>query len=534
MGKHARLDITPSGIIATHRSRRTVVALDPAQWDATIKADFAPLAAPIAEAVAKAGLKGKGIDVYYESRDAAVEMLTLPLASGDAQSAAGLRVRESLGGSMVPSQVTCARVPSGKSNASTTLLLAGERTRMIEVFADLVRAAGAQPDLLIPCRAATMRSAIAAVLSHQAQKTTVVLWLDRHGSSLAGGSGGVCRFARLLGGGYDHFVDAITRAAKDQGGIEHEQATDLLLRVGVPHRGRMMDEKLALSGDKVLPLLQPILQRFAVEIKQTIRFGLPDGESVRAELLLAGPGSLIPGLADLLSKLIETTVKVEFTPNDPALVRIEDLMPLGMTPAATDARRSFRRLLAAAAIGAAAAGVAIAVDTLWSRAEIAHLRGEVAANESKLEIVREKITTRDRIEGLRATLGRLDKLTDATVGHHPSWAAGVALTSRLGIPGLEVHELSGLVSNDGATLILKGLLPAPEGEPNPVSSLIEQLGKSPLASQVRVGTSRLVESDGLRSVQFAVTVYLTPLDPGEIVRVGTTHTTTSDAQGGNP
>ena len=535
LGTHARLDITPTGIIAMHRGQRTVVPMDPTQWDAAIKADFATLASPIAEAVSQAGLRGKGLEVCYESRDAAVEMLTLPLASHEAQAAAGLRVRESLGGSMVPSQITSARVPSGKSNASTTLLLAGERTRAVEAIAGLVRSAGAVPELLIPIRATTMRAAIASVLAYEAPSTTVVLWLDRHGASLAGGSGGVCRFARLLGGGYDLFVEALTRASREVGGLDNEHATELLLRVGIPQRGQMIDESRGLSGERVMPLLQPILQRFAVEIKQTIRFGLPEGESNRAELLLAGPGGQIPGLAETLASMIDTSVKVVPDSQNAVRSRIEALMPLGMTPAATAARRSFRRLLAAASLGAVAAGAAITGDILWSQAEISRLRAEVSANQGKLDIIRRDLATRDRIVSLRSTLGKLDALTDATIGRQPSWAAGIALASRLGIEGLQVHELTGLISSDGPTMIVKGLLPAPEGSANPVSALIDKLTSSPLASQVRIGSSRLVESDGLRAVQFAVTVLLSPLDPGDIVRLGSTNAaTTDDTRGGNP
>ncbi len=523
MGSHSRLEISPSGIIAVHRGSRTFIPVDPAAWEDTQKANFAPLMAPVAQAVAQAGLKGKHVQVVYESRESAVEMLTLPLASKEANAAAGLRVRESLGGSTILSQVTAARVPSGKSSASTTLLLAGERTRMVEAIAGLVKAAGAVPNSLVPAKAVAMRSAIASILGASVARTNVVLWLDRHCSSLAGGTGGLCSFARLLGGGYDLIVDAFRRAARDTGGLDFESASEMLLRYGMPRRGQTMGEAVKLDSDRVLPLLQPALQRFAVEIKQTMRFGLPEGESSRAELILAGPGAAIPGLADTLSTLIETSVRVQNAEADHARERIQAVMPLGMTPAATDARRARHRLMAAAAAGAIFAGAAIAADLSWSKSEVERLRTIVAENERQLEVVRTKVAARDKLDSLSETLGKLDTLAEATVGSAPSWAAGIALASRLGIPGLEVHELTGLSASDGPTLIIKGILPAPEGQPNPVSALLEKLNASPLASQVRIGSSRLVESHGSRAVHFSVTVFLAPLNPGDIVRVSEAH-----------
>ena len=143
--------------------------------------------------------------------------------------------------------------------------------------------------------------------------------------------------------------------------------------------------------------------------------------------MLAGPGGQIPGLAETLASMIDTSVKVVPDSQNAVRSRIEALMPLGMTPAATAARRSFRRLLAAASLGAVAAGAAITGDILWSQAEISRLRAEVSAHHGKLDIIRRDLATRDRIVSLRSTLGKLDALTDATIGRQPSWAAGIAL-----------------------------------------------------------------------------------------------------------
>ncbi len=525
LSSHPRLDISSSGITAEHRKTRVFVPVDARSWDGIVKADYEPLKAPIAEAITAAGLRGRNLVVSYDSRDSAVEMLTLPMGSTEAQAAATLRVRESLGGSLVPSQVTSARVPSGKSNATTTLLLAGERTALIDRIASLVRAGGAVPVTLIPARACTLRSAIASVLTQDSGRTTAVLWLDRHHSALAGGVGGLCSFARTLGGSFELLVEAFRRASNASDGCDAEQACEVLLRCGIPARGKSLEETLNLHGDKVLPAIQPVLQRLAVEIKQTLRFGLPEGESTRAELILVGPGSVIPGLADALAGLTEISIKTPAVAGDAKRERIEALMNLGITPLEIERRRSTRRIVAAAAIGAVAAGLAITVDAMWSRQEIVELREQVAKNALALDVVNANLATRDRIEVLKTTVGRLDSLADATLGHQPSWAAGLALTSRLGVPGLELHEVTGLSSNDGPTLVIKGLLPSPEGSPNPVSELIEKLGSSPLVSQVRIGSSRLVESEGTRSLQFAVTVFLRTLDPGEIVRVSATNET---------
>ena len=60
---------------------------------------------------------------------------------------------------------------------------------------------------------------------------------------------------------------------------------------------RLIGEGYGLAGTQVVPLLQPVLQRFIVELRQSLRFGLNDNDRANLSLFITGPGSAVKGLS---------------------------------------------------------------------------------------------------------------------------------------------------------------------------------------------------------------------------------------------
>lgn len=91
------------------------------------------------------------------------------------------------------------------------------------------------------------------------------------------------------------FIDAYRRCVSDKGddlAPPTERARELCFRHGVPGRGDVLDEALGLTGRDALapaPAGDPAL---AVEVKNTLRFGLRStlAESVRVEFTGQRPG----------------------------------------------------------------------------------------------------------------------------------------------------------------------------------------------------------------------------------------------------
>ena len=56
--------------------------------------------------------------------------------------------------------------------------------------------------------------------------------------------------------------------------------------------------------------MQPIIQRYMIETRQTVRFGMGENDIPRTTLILAGPGTKIPNLASLFENQLEFAVEM--------------------------------------------------------------------------------------------------------------------------------------------------------------------------------------------------------------------------------
>ncbi|MEZ6211894.1 MAG: hypothetical protein R3B46_11690 [Phycisphaerales bacterium] len=76
----------------------------------------------------------------------------------------------------------------------------------------------------------------------------------------------------------------------------------MLFEIGLPERDTVVDAARSIRGSDILALISPVLQRCVVQVRQTLRFGLDEGARTHARLRVEGPGSRIPGLAEMISE----------------------------------------------------------------------------------------------------------------------------------------------------------------------------------------------------------------------------------------
>lgn len=175
-------------------------------------------------------------------------------------------------------------------------------------LARLLKAADLRPDGLVPAETLAFISAVDAVLDRSSANagTAVAIYFGEHTSVLAAATSGRLRFVRRLGTGSEQLIDALARDIRTGPDsppitLTRPQAAALLFRSGVPVRGQPFDAETNLAGDAVLPLVQPVLQRCIVEIRQSIRFGLDEKERGTAKLIGLGIGARIGRLMKLIS-----------------------------------------------------------------------------------------------------------------------------------------------------------------------------------------------------------------------------------------
>lgn len=269
-----------------------------------------------------------------------------------------------------------ARAGAGVGHPMSHSLAMVEQEATCELLADWVGSCGLSVRAMLPVNAgpitATLRELTALGRTGGTDAAArATLWMGEHESFLAvGGPTGLALF-RPLGLGVESLVEVLQRPIQPRTPgasavtIDRAQARSIIERCGVPLAGDVVDARGDLAGSGVLPLLSPVLQRCAVEIKQSLRFGLAEKDRTGLVVTVTGPGAAIPRLAEVLSGLCQSPVEAAGTASEntsaargniAALRRCPELtasiLPSGMLgeQLAARARRSLRVGLAAAMV----------------------------------------------------------------------------------------------------------------------------------------------------------------------------------------
>jgi Tfp pilus assembly PilM family ATPase/Tfp pilus assembly protein PilN len=402
-------------------------------------------------AVKALSVTGAPARVLYRSPTQAVDLASFELRSAsEACAAAVLPCLESLpysGNAALSEAVVVGRDRSGP-NRKWHVVVAADRVDVIRTLVEVVEGAGLVFQSATPGDAVMMAQLVDSALRAPGPMRG---WLHfgQHSSFFVIGGQGTIRFERAIGLGVETIAHSLTRPIRllDEEAIEldHETARMIVHEHGIPDTDEPVHEQPALTRRHIMPQIQPVLQRYVVEVRQSLRFGLPENERDSITITVSGPGSTVPGL----SELIAWELKIEMTP-DPAYVDFDHRKPAGpgsqlqdamkdrqfldrmsLEPVDTATRRQLGRLRRWMWAGVAAALVVIGFDGFrlhWrladTRTEASTLQAAVAEQES-LEQTHQKLV---------AAVGALNELEQALVEERGAQADLKAI----------LHELSRL------------------------------------------------------------------------------------------
>jgi Tfp pilus assembly protein PilN len=286
--------------------------------------------------------------------------------------------------------------------------------------------------------------------------------------------------------------------------------------VGVPRRDQVVDEEAQVRAEHVLPLLQPVLQRYAVEAKQTLRFAVGEAGLVRSTLLLAGPGAAIPSLATVLSSQIEIPVTAEDAP--PAgpleLGARASRAGLALRSRAERDRRERAGLRRAMAAGGVLAVALIAADAARTLQEQYLVRRSVAALAGRAVDARHDIDLRTRAAALARRVQAQEQAAAGALGQRPDWLAFLDELGEITAGSIRLTDVQCTAGAGGYTASVRGvadLRDRSEGGPDPLAAYIERLQRSPMVEGVELGSTRLGEYEGTPVKHFAITAKLVGL-----------------------
>lgn len=249
--------------------------------------------------------------------------------------------------------------------------------------------------------------------------------------------------------------------------LDEARATELRNLVGIPAAEQQV-ESLGVSGQRLLPLIEPALQKFAKHLTQWLTFAATNlqGGEIQA-FRLVGPGTAIPNLAQALALRIRHDVRVESWLSGRASLtgRSEPFLLESCAPAAAAARsrselpdllppevrfkqkaRRVRRAITFCGPVVAAAILAIAV--LFQRVG-AELGTSAGAQERQLEGVQATVGQNSRWvaeqEAVKSLQQRFDDFSNAT----PTWVGLFKELSVLLPAELQATEFVARTSEDG-------------------------------------------------------------------------------------
>lgn len=473
--------------------------------------------------------------LYYSPRSVA-EVFQVPASGTAAQQAVKLYLTQNLPNSgegwltqhqlisddSKESSHTQAPTP-GTQSRQTTALTYADSSQDADTLALFIRRSGLDVSGVMPAKAALLRNALQNPPERDEDRPNVFLHVGEHAMTLTAWKGNKLLLARQAEVGYSLLVDAVLRAAASalkSDACTREFAIRTLFSSGLPLPGEMIDNSLGLSADTVLPSIQPAMQRYVIEVRQTLRFGMLESDVSRARVILTGPGAAIPTFAEMLSDMLEIDIqRDENLGNGTSDELVGNLVIakwlLGSSgwilPPSVQVARTSRQTLQAVRYGAVAAAALLAVLAGRAYSGAGSLKSAIAELQPKASEIDTRLAARAQATKSAQSMEQINSLISAGLGTRTDWRAVLASLSSLMPSGMELEEVTGDYTSaevmGSPAMLLRGL--APEVGANgasPTSEFIEALTNSPLVLSARVTNSRNNEVTGQR--EFTISVQL--------------------------
>lgn len=545
------IEISPSRLELAAISGKRVLAWSVARfersvWPNDFRAALNEYATPLAAFVTEHGLIG--CETVAICRTASGVVQTKAVASNVAmaagEAAARLAVATAIDGGCETEDVEsrCLARDSGP-NGQVHLLAYADSDQTLEAVESLLRRCELRPAGVVPLDAIASVDA-ASLLQDAAVGATAVLWIGDHSSVLAVGIDGNIRFVRPIGVGIETLVDALTRPLRKAGEstasicLPRPEARRLLAEVGFPAPDQEIPGLDGFRGDAVLPLLQPLVQRIGLELKQSLRYATAAEQRASVTIRVRGPGAQLRGLSEAIGR--STNLNVEAlaaggSTDSSVGGAIEAMHRIGKLPGlfcrSSRSVRSARRARQAVLAGVAAALAFMGYEWLETTAQLQALRAQgeaarqVVAQRQKLqESLDLALADMQAIQTVRENVTRA--LGDGADAAGFLAGLGATIPADIQIGGVELQS-----DAKGSHATVRGKLALRPGldAGGAIRAFVSSIGGLPIVTQARLGRSARLNEEGKQLQSFEVTLELTQLPASARVTLG--H---SDAEGGLP
>ncbi len=544
--KRVVIELSPTRLqVAVVRGRRVVARetarlTPPSQgtaWASRLES-LQPALTSITEALR---CKGAEATVLYRSPTASCGIFSCNAAAGKAASihAARLALADSTEFSLESNPYELMRVcidrpqstdrAAGQPVSQIHTLGFADTDATVLTLAQWLEAAGLTLGEAIPLDAVALAECVVGALAASRKDKSGVamtLHIGEHASMLAGATAGRIRFVRQVSLGVESFIEAMISASRQgTGQMDPAAADELLHRVGVCFsEEESEDSPDHAAGESMLMLLQPVLQRLGIEIKQSLRFGVEAEEREKTILSITGPGGRIPRLAEVIAKQCGSRTPEALLTRDlgvsgtSATWLASPVTVQGFLPRAHTERLDASHIRHALWVGAASTALLIGYDA-WSTAmDLQQEMINVGSLRHRLEISKPASDLNKRLRALQTAVVEARVVRDA---RYRSLTDGVAMLATLAAstpPNIKLSHVNIAAEGEAPACHVSGHAMGSDTV-DPDASLrfyVDSLSAVPLVASTRMGSTRRgADSSGLPMQTFDLSLMLhnVPMGP---------------------
>lgn len=527
----ARIDLAVIEGGATIQRRRVDVSLgdEVVSWST----DLRRVGLELQDVVREFDLQDKAAIVVYHSPSQVVDVAHLEVRSVDqACEAAILNCTDSAPYSLAVavSEAMVIGHDACEDESRTHAVVAIDRDDAVSAIAEMVETAGLQFRSATPIDAVITAQIVRAALDHDGPDRGW-LHIGEHGSFFCVAGRGTIRLARPIALGVDTLARSIThpmRLSDDAEPIELEShiAREILHRYGIPREDQIVHEELQIERRHIMPLIQPVLQRYVVEIRQSVRFGLEEDQRESLKVTLSGPGAAIPRFAAVLSS--ELGIAFDVAPHGEVYDHEDPMSPGGdMHTALTDRRtlaqlnlqpdelahqRRSAELRRWLWVGAAVTLAMICIDGFRLQMKLSDLRDREQSLAGEVHELEAWSTTQEKLANAIGAMNGLEQTINQEVGAQVNVGALLQELTLLTPDSVQITSLS-LHRREKATHgSIAGFAAerSDANEPEPLQVFIEALKASPLCDDLSLHNVQMGSLREVTGVRFEASLLVVP------------------------
>jgi len=427
------------------------------------KEDIRQCGERLAKVVEELECGGMPARVLYHSPTQAVDYAGFPIKSpAHVADAARLGCLDSL--AYAAESPVCLATIIGRDGAGerklTHTVVVADRDDMLGALATMVKSSGLQFLGATPRAAVIMAHTVDHALERSAESRGY-LFLGEDSSFFCIVGDRALQFGRRISLGLSSLVNGLTRPIQispdeEPVVLSAESARVILFQHGYPDRGTVVCDSPEIRGGQIIPFMQPILQRFVIEMRQSVRFGLPPERRDGLPITVLGPGGALPGLAELFGRELgveaeagaECAAYDDHDPGSPGSVAAACVQD----PCAGDEMRLFPGTLMQSRragtirrwlwTGAAASVAVIGIDTVQYEAQLRSARPQAEVLKQSAQEMASFRETRDRLEKALSAVRDLETQMLDEIGVQSNYRAVLQEISMVTPPAIRLLSLN--------------------------------------------------------------------------------------------